>query len=239
MEIESENSQSEVDFIKDKPHLIFLIQKVERLSGVIHILTFNMSEKEPLRANLRESCLLFLRHAYNRDLENRYATSLESDVAHIVSLLNIGSSSLSISQMNAQILKNELLALLPSIALLHQKERTDTSFDEKILMTGIGKGHTGMSHKDYRLKFLERTNKTFDDVKKVNIEKASNIKPESVRKKIIIEVIRNKKEVSIKDISLQVQGVSGKTIQRDLLELVSHGVLKKTGERRWSKYSLV
>ncbi len=54
----------------------------------------------------------------------------------------------------------------------------------------------------------------------------------------IIDLIKNKTTVSIKDISLNIKGCSEKTIQRELLAMVYSGVLKKEGERRWSKYSL-
>jgi hypothetical protein len=44
---------------------------------------------------------------------------------------------------------------------------------------------------------------------------------------------------SIKDISGSLSNVSEKTVQRELLALVAQGILKKEGERRWSRYSIV
>lgn len=58
------------------------------------------------------------------------------------------------------------------------------------------------------------------------------------RRNTIIKLIKDMKEVTIKDVSTIVPDVSEKTIQRELLNLVSEGVLKKTGEKRWSRYSL-
>jgi len=58
------------------------------------------------------------------------------------------------------------------------------------------------------------------------------------RESKIIEVVRAKVRVSIKDISDALPGVGEKTIQRALVSLVSRGVLKKEGERRWSRYAL-
>ena len=58
------------------------------------------------------------------------------------------------------------------------------------------------------------------------------------RRGAIISVVKKMKEVTINDISSVVSGCSEKTIQRELLALVSDGVLKKVGERRWSKYSI-
>lgn len=59
------------------------------------------------------------------------------------------------------------------------------------------------------------------------------------RKQHILQLLKDNKELTIKDISLQVVGCSEKTIQRDLVSMLQNKVLKKTGERRWSRYSLL
>ena len=56
------------------------------------------------------------------------------------------------------------------------------------------------------------------------------------RKEIILNLIRGKSEYTIKDISVHIAGISEKTIQRDLQALVVAGVLRRKGERRWSRY---
>ncbi|NCN08031.1 hypothetical protein GW944_00480, partial [Candidatus Parcubacteria bacterium] len=58
------------------------------------------------------------------------------------------------------------------------------------------------------------------------------------RQSIIINVLKRKKEIMIKDISPLIDGCSEKTIQRELLAMVNSGILKKEGEKRWSRYSL-
>jgi hypothetical protein len=61
------------------------------------------------------------------------------------------------------------------------------------------------------------------------------------RKDTIINLIKQKgagSELSIKDITTHFTGCGEKTIQRELATLVATNVLKKTGDRRWSKYSL-
>lgn len=52
----------------------------------------------------------------------------------------------------------------------------------------------------------------------------------------IIEVVRKNKGVSVGDIASVVKGCSEKTIQRELATLISKGVVRKQGERRWSLY---
>ena len=60
----------------------------------------------------------------------------------------------------------------------------------------------------------------------------------NTRQSIIIGVLKRKKEIMIKDVSPLIKGCSEKTIQRELLSMVKSGILKKEGEKRWSKYSL-
>ncbi len=59
------------------------------------------------------------------------------------------------------------------------------------------------------------------------------------RKQRIIGVLRTQKSAMIKDFSSVITGCSEKTIQRLLMEMVQTGVLKREGDRRWSRYSLV
>jgi len=60
----------------------------------------------------------------------------------------------------------------------------------------------------------------------------------NARQSIIINMLKRKKEIMIKDVSPLIHNCSEKTIQRELLAMVKAGILKKEGEKRWSKYSL-
>ncbi len=64
--------------------------------------------------------------------------------------------------------------------------------------------------------------------------------PESQnRRERILSIIKDKGQASIKDVSTVITDCSEKTIQRELMSLISEGQIKKDGERRWSRYSLV
>ena len=71
-----------------------------------------------------------------------------------------------------------------------------------------------------------------------NARTASNIDKDA-RQSRIIKLVKDSHEVMVKDITIHFPGLSEKTLQRELVALVVKGVLKKTGERRWSRYSLV
>jgi DeoR/GlpR family transcriptional regulator of sugar metabolism len=55
---------------------------------------------------------------------------------------------------------------------------------------------------------------------------------------MVLEFIKGHNNISIKDIALNINGCSEKTIQRELINLINDGKIKKTGERRWSRYSI-
>lgn len=77
----------------------------------------------------------------------------------------------------------------------------------------------------------EKRAKNLKDFGAVSVKK-------NVRRSVIINLLKRKKEVMIKDISPLIHGCSEKTIQRELLAMVKAGILNKQGEKRWSRYSL-
>ena len=59
------------------------------------------------------------------------------------------------------------------------------------------------------------------------------------RKRKILALVKANEWKSIREIIGSLPGIGEKSIQRDLLEMVDSGILKKIGDKRWRKYSLV
>jgi hypothetical protein len=55
----------------------------------------------------------------------------------------------------------------------------------------------------------------------------------------IINLLKTKSNLTVKDFLQVIPDCSEKTIQRELVRLVAENVLKKDGERRWTRYSLM
>ena len=72
----------------------------------------------------------------------------------------------------------------------------------------------------------------------INLESHNLRSGNRERRERIIELLRESGPSSVTDLARNIQGCSEKTIQRELVAMVSLGLLKKTGERRWSRYSL-
>lgn len=54
----------------------------------------------------------------------------------------------------------------------------------------------------------------------------------------ILKILKQKRDASISDITSLITDCSQKTIQRDLNQLVSKGLVSREGDRRWSVYNL-
>ncbi len=61
-------------------------------------------------------------------------------------------------------------------------------------------------------------------------------KRQSERMSLILDLVRKKKSLSIKEIASVIRDCSEKTIQRELNILIEQGLIKREGERRWSVY---
>ncbi len=70
-------------------------------------------------------------------------------------------------------------------------------------------------------------------------EKRSEPTSSHDRRERIKTIIEAKGEATIRDISLIITDISEKTIQRELQSMIDGNIVKRQGERRWSKYSLV
>lgn len=58
------------------------------------------------------------------------------------------------------------------------------------------------------------------------------------RRQRIVQILSEKKEVTIKDISEHIKDCSEKTIQRELNTMIKDNVVLRNGNRRWSLYTL-
>ncbi len=205
----------------------FLLLKTEKLSVAIHILTGHLSPAEPLRNDIRRSALKLASDAQillEDDGENMSDTQhLARGVDATLSLVYMIKGSRLVSPANAHILEREYLELKNyfSKSSLHSEPT-----NKAVPYIGHDKGQTGHP----QIIATKKPAQAHDDKK--STEGLS-------RKEIILNIIEGKNSYSLGEIAVRIKGVSEKTIQRDLLSLVASKVLKKIGERRWSRYARV
>lgn len=106
-----------------------------------------------------------------------------------------------------------------------------------IMSDRISQGHSESTKPD-----LKKTSKPlesrFGDLSKNKPARAITDVAKESRRARILKLVKDNREVTIKDIATHFADLSEKTIQRELVTLVEAGVLKKFGERRWSRYAL-
>lgn len=207
----------------------YIFKKTEKIScAVFYILrnqTNNVSE-DTLTTDLKKSAkslldisLLSLR-ATQREIP-KTTGDLRFEVLSFESSLRLAHAGGVITNETLAVFLNETDTVLRTL-----KQYSDDSNDQARINTGTGRVYS-MS-KSARI-----------EGKRDQSRSISTSEPKLPRKDRILTVLKDKTEASIKDITEIVTDCSEKTIQRDLNELIKDSIVKREGERRWSKYSLI
>ncbi len=249
--MQSEQSDSPLNVLKNANNLErldrevshkLLKKKTEKLSIAVYLVTGFLSDIEPIKWQARECGLkilsdITLAEDKNMSERERHMKSMSAEIGKIISLLEIAAAAGFVSPMNFSVLKEEYLSLI--VAANRQKmnapqesyvfSRDFFSSPESPLSSKTGDNPIRQGMRQDMLSDISA------------IKKPVKISEKSPRRETILRVIKDKGESSIKDIIGYISGhipdCGEKTVQRELTALVEEGVLKKTGERRWSRYS--
>ncbi len=239
---------------------VFLIKKTDKIAAAVHLLSDFFPEQDPLRLELRSSSLQVL----SRTLSSSHQKKEEAVVAihALLSHLQVAYYAMRISEMNWLVLKRELEMVLSYLDSRFNREGESvlsTSFfegeslpDAPALPLGAARPdplitapvyYQGQNKGQYKtvLKNQERISVNVPNNATYQTKEKPSIRPlKNLRKEDIVSFFKKTKnsDVSIKDITAVIKDCSEKTIQRELLALVEENVLKKSGERRWSRYAL-
>lgn len=260
------NNTEPLSFFDADKKFIFVYKKTEKLATAIYMVTNLFSQSEPMKWALREkvgSLLSFMIVYKDTPVpeQNNFVYDAKNRVLDIVSLLEVSYRSGLVSQMNFSILKqefSELLHQLDMIALQATEQphvediaqyraikegagdtraRLPITFFDSPHFTTASSFHPASNASLTYQNFLGREKKEPSPL----IERSpgdQDVLKRSNRQNLIIQLLKKKKEVTVKDIGEVIKGCSEKTIQRELTMLIAMHVLKKTGARRWTKYSL-
>lgn len=247
---------------------IVLNKRTEKLVTALYMVTDCMDHNEPLRHQLRLLGVELLSDMQSLALaavheKNIIFDDIKQKISEISSLVEIARAVSMVSDMNGGILLKEFVSLKATIEKKHYENKighnqeslfgnssgTNIIFPEHFF-SNTDQPHTQNDTMDRLLEFKgqqkdtqkqESNNVPNESVKKevsAQAQPKSDIALRLMRRNNIIKFVREKKEVTIKEISKIISDCSEKTIQRELMALVSEGVLKKEGDKRWSKYSL-
>lgn len=208
---------------------VYIYKKAERLGKAIHLITPAFANSASLRNRIDAIAVGLIDAALLPPSSAR--TALSRELLTLSSILAIARTGGFLSSMNSDLISREAHALLQEIA---GYEEPRLSLEDSPSLSDLLKEST-THEKQKSATRSEPSRKVSAD--KAQIKDISNdIKD---RRDAVLSVIRSKGVVHIKDISTHIRGVSEKTIQRELAALISDGIVKKEGERRWSSYSIV
>ena len=208
-------------------------QKVPKLASALYFITSFFDDKEPTKWRLR---------ALATDLVSERISDKSGLVREMLLILDLVQTARLISVANHAILVQELVKLEKEAENhLSQILSSDAIEQKETLPQLVPPLHRSDFIKD---KTLEE-NKTYILETKSFIKKEKSLKKfgavsvkKNGRQSIIISLLKRKKEIMIKDVSSLIDDCSEKTIQRELSAMVALGILRKIGEKRWSRYSL-
>lgn len=250
----STNNQNPIDYFSQDQSFVFVYKKTEKLATALYMVTNLFGDTEPMKWSLRTkiSHLLSFIIGFKDVLESReyeFSNEVKTKVLEVVSLLEVASRSGLVSPMNFSILKTEFMNLVHALSTLRKDVNERTQFTLPKTFFDVPRGAT--SHIGQRPPVVTQIGDTeYEHIHKgqqqyvkdnmsLNESRHTGIFKKTNRQSIIINLLKKKKDLTIKDIALVIRDCSEKTIQRELIALIEAGVLKKTGERRWSRYSLV
>lgn len=216
----------------------------QKIASAIYLITSFFGEQEPLKWRLRSLSA----DLAGESVKDKHAVTLE-----MRTLFGLARSAQLVSDTNYEILNKELVkigeetaspvaALLKSEAVIAapvRESEKDTSpalphreavtREEKIAPEAV----TDMLPSTREIEERASATKTpsLKEYGAVSVKKNS-------RQSTIIGLLKRKKEIMIKDVSPLISGCSEKTIQRELSDMVAAGVLKRIGEKRWTRYTL-
>jgi hypothetical protein len=235
------------DYTHDSNLYEYVLKKTERLSSAIYLVTNFVPENEPLRLLVRERSLRLYSELVSlrtQTIKHPGVNPFLSLISEIIGFLEIGYSSGYISEMNYEVLRREYASLGSALEGRGQElESRRVVVDKESLTVST------IPERTQRKELSEKKKDISPRLAPPAISKTSSglPKPPSIgqvtirhnsRRDAILNLLNQKSQVTVKDVSEIIAGCSEKTLQRELLSLVEQGVLKKEGERRWSKYSL-
>jgi len=236
-----EIAQKNIDFLN-------IYSKSHRLAAAVFMVSKIIDHDEELRTRIERLALTLvsmsvsLKDTSSLDVR-KLITNIEKNSLELVSMLDIACVSNLISKMNGTLLKEEFQSFILELGKFVEGFESNKSVSIRGLFSESSVLNTENDLKKMNIVDnslvsgvyqSEQKNGTGNEIKNNNGHRRKDL-----RKNTILEFIKGHNMVSIKDIAANVTGCSEKTIQRELTSLINETKIKKIGERRWSKYSII
>lgn len=243
----------------------FIYKKSSKLLSAICLLIDSKNRIGQLKDDLYESTHQLIKDILCLNgLELKESImNAERRILHIIALLSSASIIDIIDKDNADILireYSELLEIIPKLSrnppnIDDQRIFSDFQADFQKLNDEYKRDQTSLNDKNNTAhsrnfhkfgSYENLANRNINEVRKTDPvllgnkgHNGTNASQKDIeRENIAIKVINEGGSASIKDISVHMKDVSEKTVQRLLISMLSKGLIRREGDRRWSRYLL-
>jgi len=219
-------------------------RRCERMVAALYLLTNHIPASEPVKNEIRNQATNLLTDAIAlrddmRSPQSGGVQAVSSRLRQLISLVRILTVSGYVSLQNASTMIEALDDLGTFLSAAQRsmlsENLTLTREDLMDINTGAPMRPTVVSLRDMGAETAVKDTRTVRDSSSVSVKRSGDI---TARGQHIMEVLRTGGSLGIRDIAANLPEYSEKMIQRELLELVSRGVISKIGLKRWSKYAI-
>lgn len=223
---------------KDSQSLSLFVSRGYKIASAIYLVTELFDDREPIKWTLR-SCVLEFTLNITGAFDGVY-----NDLEQLIFLIETATRVRLVSQMNRDIMISEIRSFISAFEAEYKgKTNADIRAISDVLeerTPHVSWQSSQTSGSERRMLIKGHTKGPIKDIQKdaIKINSQKQISNGKDRKEKVMNVIREKGEVTIKDIAAIIPDCSEKTLQRDLADMVLSGMVNKKGERRWTVYFL-
>lgn len=220
-------------------------RRIERITAALFLLTNHVPDTESIRAKIRTTAtdmltdILALKDEM-RAPQSAHIASLQTKIRYTISLIRALTVAGYVSPQNATTMV-EALDELGHFIIVSQRSilSESVSFSKDDLMdVRTPMPRTARILKDTSDISVIKDSENVKDAQETTVKRTDSVGSISVRVQSILEILKAGGSLGIKDIAANLPEYSEKMIQRELLDLVLKGTVKKEGLKRWSRYSI-
>jgi|GEM_PF-982265 len=240
-----------------KDTMLEVESKTQKIVTALYLVSDLIDEEDPLRKDVRNLAVSLSALVGSIAIESpsqakKTITEAQNYIDRILNVLKVCVSVGFVSDMNFKVISEYLVFVRDDLnqkyGLINSQSLLASSFHNKAIHEFVlpesitqnkptPKPVQKTTPEKNTVPFVQKdTIKKTDEVFQKDIQKGQESNNQRLEK--IISIIQTKGEVSAGDVSLEFPELSEKTIQRMLIKLVETGKLSKTGEKRWSRYSI-
>ncbi len=213
-------------------------RRAERLVAAVFLLTNHIDAEEPIRRVIRSTAISLLPRILSLRDEMRAPTSqrvIESHetIRQLISQIRILVFGGFLSSQNAEIVSGALDDLGNFIVLSQRTDLSEGTAISREELTDVREFHKGHQRDIKDRRRLKDMSPALSSALPLTQSVMSS------RGSSIVEILRTGGELNIKDIASNLPEYGEKTIQRELAALIHKGLVRRSGLKRWSRYSLV